>query len=190
MGFSLTDSEKQALRRDTSIMEAASEQHLDTILEDLQGQLDGEPIDGSVDNAAMADDAVGGAELTDALADTLLAVTWGTPDGESGNTIEVTLQLKDAKGEALAAQRVFEVHVADTQYGADSGTATIAAGTAPIGTILSGSGTAAVKVQTDAAGQMKLKVSETAAASRYLSARPCYGSPILDCQAAATLVFA
>ncbi|HUX17292.1 MAG TPA: hypothetical protein VMW52_12525 [Phycisphaerae bacterium] len=189
MGIALNDTEQQALRRDTSIFEAASEQHIDQILADLQSQIDGQPIEGSVNHAAMADDAVDVEELADALADRFVKPTWGTPGAEAGNEIEVDLQLVDAKGENLAEELVLEIHVADTEYGADSGTATIAAGAGAEGTIISGSGTAAIKAQTDATGLLALKVAEAAAASRFLSSRPCHGSPMLDCRNTCELTF-
>jgi len=171
-------------------LEAASDQHLDGLLEDLQTQLDALPIAGSVDADALADGGVTAAKLASALAAKLATVSWGTPGAEGSNAIEVLLQLVDPAAENVLAEQVFEIHVADTEFGADSGTATIAAADVPIGTILSGSGTAAVKVQTDSNGQVALKVTETAAENRYLSARPCYGSPFLDASATATLEFA
>jgi len=179
MGIAMTDEQKREARKDMSLA-AAVGFNIDEALVSLQDQIDALPQDGSVDHDAMADDAVGGEELTDAFADLVVVPTWGTPGAEAGNKIEVVCQLKDAKGEDLAAQRVFDVHVADTEYGDDSASATISDAAVPIGTILSGDGTAAVRVRTDAAGQIALEVSEVAAASRYLSIRPCYGSPWMD----------
>ncbi len=190
MGIALTAAEKTAINKDTSLFEAASDRHLHEVFTDLQTQLDALPIDDTVDEAALADGAVAADKLKADLAALFATVDWGTPGAEAGNVIEVLLQLKDPRGEDVAAQRVFEVHVADTEYGGDSATATIAAAAVPIGTIISGSGTAAVKVQTDSDGQVALAVTEASAASRYLSARPCYGSPILDARDTATLTFA
>jgi len=189
MGIALTDEEKAALRRDASIFEANSSQHLDQLLIDLQDQIDAIPVDGTVDADALAAGAVTAVKLADAVADLLVAVDWGAPGAEAANKIEVQLQLDDAQGNALAESHVLEVHVSDTATGGDSATATISDGAGAAGTIISGDGTAAIRATTDASGHLDLEVSEAAAASRYLIVRPCYGSPLLDCRETVELAF-
>lgn len=189
MGIGMTTAQKAELRKDTSLF-ASVGGDLPSLLESLQAQIDALPIDDTVETASVQDLAITAAKLASAVADLFAVVSWGSPGAEAGNVIEIQLQLLDAQGNALAEERVFEVHVADAAYGGDSATATIAAGGGAEGTIISGSGTAAVRVQTSEDGLLDLAVSETAAASRYLSVRPCHGSPLLDASDFATLVFA
>jgi hypothetical protein len=179
MPTTLSNLQMQALRKDTSLFEASGTTHLDGILSDIQTQLNALPIAGTVAIAAVAAD----------LAAKLPAVSWGTPAAEAAGAIEITLQVTDLQGNNLAAQKVLDVHVADTLYGNDSAAATVVEAVAPVGTILSGSGTAAVKVQTDATGKVRLSVHAAGAVTRYLLARAGYGSPVLNCEATATLTF-
>jgi len=179
MGISLSADEQSALRRDASIY-AAEGGDLSQDLIDLQSQIDTGAVAGSV-TAAM---------LHSNLADLFATISWGTPDAEDANTIDVRLQLLDVQGNSLAAERVFELRVSDAEYGAASASATIAAGDLGLGTIISGSGTATVLVETDADGKLDLKISEAAAASRYIVASPSFGSPFLDCTDSLTLPFA
>lgn len=189
MPVQLTTAQKAELRKDLSLFEAAGGDAVD-LLEDLQNQLDALPIDATVLEGAIADGAVSLAKLKDEVADLIVVPAWGTPDAEAGNAIEVLLQLQDAQGNNLDEQHVVEIHVSDTVYAGDSATATISDAAVPIGTILSGDDTAAVQVQTDASGQIKLEVTETAASSRFLSVRPCYGSAMFDCRDTVELPFA
>jgi len=158
MGISLSADEQSALRRDASIY-AAEGGDLSQDLIDLQSQIDTGAVAGSV-TAAM---------LHSALADLFATISWGAPDAEDANTIDVRLQLLDVQGNSLAAERVFELRVSDAEYGAASASATIAAGDL---------------------GKLDLKISEAAAASRYIVASPSFGSPFLDCTDSLTLPFA
>lgn len=115
--------------------------------------------------------------------------TFGTPGAEVGNAIEVDIQLKDLSGNNLTGEVALAVRVSDSDLGAASGSATIAAKGTPLGTILEGSGTAEVRVKTDSNGQVGVKVTEAAVASRYLSLAPTFGSPILKDSDTVTLVF-
>jgi len=177
----LTDDLILALRRDTPTF-YANGGDLPQFLADLVAAIAAVPIAGSVLEASIASLAVSAAKLKADLQDLFVVATWGTPDAEAGNKIEVLLQLTDIAGNDLAASLPLEIHVADTAGGADSATATLSAGATPIGTILAGDDSAEMKILTDAAGQFALEISETAAASRFITCRPCYGSPILDCR--------
>jgi hypothetical protein len=48
MGITLTGAERLALRKDTSLFEAASNRHLDDVLDDLQSQIDALPASNSI----------------------------------------------------------------------------------------------------------------------------------------------
>lgn len=189
MTLALTDEEKLALRRDTNIFTSVASTPLDQILADLQTQIDAVPINDSVLTAKILDGAVTAAKLADALLGLLLVANWGTPAAEASNAIEVTLQVQDVAGNDVAGEFVLEVQVADTEYGDDSSTATLTDAGTPNGTILDGDGTAVVRVKTAADGSATLSVGETAAASRFLHARPCAGSPMIDCREVCELTF-
>lgn len=103
------------------------------------------------------------------LSPLLVNVTWGTPTAESGNAIEVTATVTDANGSALATSTLdVEILVSDGATDNEpSATATLSAGTSPVGTVLAGSGTATLVIRA-ASGSFKVKVTEASAGHRYL----------------------
>jgi hypothetical protein len=101
--------------------------------------------------------------------ESLVSLEWGTPTTESGNAIEVTGSLRTFTGDALLSS-VVDVQVVVTDSATDaepSATATLAAASTPVGTVLAGSGTATMTIRTDA-GQLAIRASEPSAAHRYL----------------------
>lgn len=108
--------------------------------------------------------------LATALRDLYASMAWGTPGAETSNAIDITATANNLSGATIAAATtVCEVVVSDSATDAEpSATATLSAGTTPLGTILGGSGTATLLIQTGATGQFTVKVSETAVGSRFL----------------------
>lgn len=103
------------------------------------------------------------------LSPLLVNVVWGTPTAESGNAIEVTATITDADGVSLSTS-ILDVEILVSDGATDnepSATATLAAGTSPVGTVLAGSGTATMVIRS-ASGSFKVRVSESAAGYRYL----------------------
>lgn len=185
MTISLSTDERIALDQDSPSFRATSERTLAELLLDLQSQATAH----AAALAALASQDADFADLLAALAPVAVP-TWGAPGDEAAEAIEIALQLKDGAEESVGEELVFEVHVADTENGADSATAVITAAAVPVGEILSGSGTACVKVKTSATGALSLLVTEAAAGSRFLEIRPCYGSGAIDCRDVAELTFA
>lgn len=105
----------------------------------------------------------------DSLTPVLVGLEWGTPTAEASNAIEVTGTVKDFQNVALNSS-IVDVEILVTDGANDhepSATATLSAGTVPVGTVLSGSGTARLVMRTSS-GSLKVKVTETAAGNRYL----------------------
>lgn len=112
-------------------------------------------------------------DIADALADLFAQVNWGTAGAESSNAIEVPATVQDLQGNTLAvATTEVEVMVSDSATDAEpSATATLAAATSPVGTLLSGVDTATATFRTSAGGLFTVKVTETAVGSRFLWVR-------------------
>lgn len=120
-------------------------------------------------SGALQDASVTAAKLADAVADQVpgLALAVGV---ESADQIDVTLQLKDAQGNNLAAAALLECWLADSATGWETATPadalTVQTGTA------ANVATAAVRLRvlTDAAGAAALRVAKTGAQTWHLRA--------------------
>ena len=116
---------------------------------------------------------VGAGSIATALSDLLARISWGTPGAETSNAIDTTATAQNLSGTTIASTAtIVEVLVSDSATDAEpSATATLAAGTTPLGTILAGSGTATLMIQTSSSGTFTVKTTETAVASRFLWVR-------------------
>lgn len=116
---------------------------------------------------------IGTANIAEAVRDTFAYTSWGTPGAEISNSIDTTLTMLDLGGTTLAVNTtIVEIMVTDSATDAEpSATATLSAGTTPLGTMLAGSGSATVFMSTSASGTLTVKCTETAAASRFLWVR-------------------
>ena len=155
MGITLTGAERLALRKDTSLFEAASNRHLDDVLDDLQSQIDALPASNSI----VAD------MLYEDLQDALPAVTISAGDEIADKRI-FSIQLTDADGNALAARALVRVWISDADYGAPDATGntvTIDTGTEYAEELAN----AAYRVISNAAGLIEVGVAISGAASRY-----------------------
>lgn len=108
-----------------------------------------------------------------AFSNTFATIVWGTPGSEVANAIDTTATAQNFAGSTIAATgTICEVRVSDSATDAEpSATATLAAASTPVGTLLAGSGSATINIQTNASGQFAVKCTETAAATRYLWVR-------------------
>ena len=158
MGITLTGAERLALRKDTSLFEAASNRHLDDVLDDLQSQIDALPASNSI----VAD------MLYEDFQDTLPALTISAGEEIADKRI-LSIQLVDAVGNNLAARALVRVWMSDANYGAPNATGntvTIETGTQYAEEVAN----AAYRVITNAAGLIEVGVEISGAASRYVMA--------------------
>lgn len=100
----------------------------------------------------------------------LVSLLWGAPGAQAGRVIEVAASTLDFTTAPLASSLIdVQIIVSDGAADAEpSHTATLAAASAPIGTVLAGSGTATLTMRTDASGNLKIAVTEPNANFRYL----------------------
>ena len=155
MGISLTSQERLALRKDTSLFEAASDRHLDAVLDDLQSQIDALPASNSI----VAD------MLFEDFQDALPAVTISA-GAEIADKRIFSIQLTDADGNNLAARSLVRVWISGVDYGAPDATGntvTIDTGTEYVEEVAN----AAYRVISDATGLIEVGVTISGAASRY-----------------------
>lgn len=108
--------------------------------------------------------------LASALSDNFGYSFWNTPGAESANAIDTTCAIRNAGGTSISSAAIeVELMVSDSATdGSPSATATLSAGSSPLGTILDGTGTATLRMRTSASGTFTVKVTETAAANRYV----------------------
>lgn len=108
----------------------------------------------------------GGSDVNSVLA----SLRWGTPSGEVANSIEITGTIL-AYDSILLLSSVVDVEVTVTDGATDnepSHTATLAAASSPVGTVLAGSGTATMVIRSSG-GSLAIAVHEaTANCHRYL----------------------
>jgi len=117
----------------------------------------------------IADDAVDTAELHDNVADLIPQIDISV-GSESGNTIEVTIQVQDAQENNNANRFILHAWLADAQYGAETATT-------PDGTVSFTTGTALEEITTkerwtaitDDNGQAVLSIGESGADTWYLN---------------------
>lgn len=113
---------------------------------------------------------IAASNIATALSDLFARISWGTPGAEASNAIDVTATAQNLSGTTIASTAtICEVLVSDSATDAEpSATATLSAGSTPLGTILAGSGTATLVIQTSSSGTFTVKTTETAVASRFL----------------------
>ena len=158
MGITLTGAEKLALRKDTSLFEAASNRHLDEVLDDLQSQIDSLPGNNSVTADMLYED----------LQDVIPGLTISVGDEIADKRI-FSIQLVDAAANNLSARALVRVWISDSDYGAPSATGntvTIDTGTEYAEELANG----AYQVISNASGLVEVGVEISGAASRYVMA--------------------
>ena len=122
-------------------------------------------------------------EMSKAFADQFAKVAWGEAGVEADNTIEVTLQLKNALGDDLAA--VERIRLTCTEG------ATMALKAAGVGTVLSGDGTEDMIIETDVGtGQFDLEVTFPDAGTISVVGGATQGSGFVSGKEIVDLVFA
>lgn len=122
---------------------------------------------------AIVDDTVEADELATALSDLLNTVSISV-GSESGNNIDVSIQVKDVKTAAnsVAARRVLEVWLSDTNSGGITATAPSAGASVQTGTAMDVITTDKhFRLITDATGAAVVRVSEVGAVTWYLAVR-------------------
>ena len=127
-------------------------------------------LSGAVATADIADDAVTAAKISDALSDILHSAPTFVIGAEAGNEIAVTVQLNDAKAEALSAIRHITWWLSDTAGAGVSGTT-------PDGDIVYDKGTSLIEhtadlfgqALTNATGEFDITIGESAADTWYLN---------------------
>jgi len=122
-------------------------------------------------------------EMTQAFADKFAKVTWGAPGAEADDKIEVTLQLKNALDDDLAA--VERIRLTCTAG------ATMSLVGAGDGTILAGDDSADMIIETDVGnGQFDLEVTHAGVGTISVVGGATQGSGMVSCRPVADLVFA
>lgn len=112
-------------------------------------------LDQTVDFTSVSTVGTSTTISSEALADVLAVVTWGTPS--SG---EVTGTVKDFNGNVLAVATT-TVRIVVTAAADDinpDATAYLTAAASPVGTVLGGSGTSTLAIKTSASGTFAVKV--------------------------------
>lgn len=116
-------------------------------------------------------------------------ISWGLPEAEAGNVIEVQATALNLDTTPLIGGAVeVEVLVTDSTTSAvPSASATLAAATSPVGVVLAGSGTSLLTMRTSVDGLFRVAVLEVGVGSRYLWVRQGPNSTALVCAHAAPL---
>jgi hypothetical protein len=122
-------------------------------------------------------------ELSKDFADHLAVVAWDTPGAEANDKIAVTLQLKNALGDDLAAKERIRLTCTEgaTMNLADGGD----------GAVLAGSDSADMIIETDEAnGQFDLEVTYAQAGTVTVVGGATQGSGFVNCAESIDLIFA
>jgi hypothetical protein len=118
----------------------------------------------------IAGKAVGGTQLTDEIAAMLPKLSFSV-SGESSNVNTVTIQVQNARGEAVAGRFLIQGWLSDAAYGGETATTPSTSASWTTGTLLEES-TAKKRwcVMTDSNGAATLAITETGSHTWYLNA--------------------
>ena len=137
----------------------------------LAVNVDNATLEINADALRLKDAGVGAAKLADAVADLVPQVAFniGAEGSPGADDRVITLQLRDAQSNTLAARALLRIWIATADFGAPSATGntvTVTAGTTYSAEIAN----AAYQLITDASGAAAIKINITGSATRYILA--------------------